>query len=405
MTKEMRVFLVLALALLLVIVVLILIVVPRLPSDAHVPEEGVGRIGLGSDTVKAEVLDIVEEGTITLGDHIQPYQILSIEVLEGPWEGYGLEIDYGKRQLRPEGLTINPGDRVLIDIGQGPDGTLNAYFIDFVRTGSVFWLFAAFVLFSILIGGWKGVRGLMGMFISLAVILIYIIPNIMQGKDPVSISIVGASILLTITLYLVYGWTLKTHAAVLGLLIALMFTGLVISFFVNLTRLTGFGNEDALFVIQQSDIRINLRGLVLAGMLIGVLGALDDLVITQASVVFELFAVDPTLEIGSLYRRAIHVGKDHVASMINTLVLAYVGAALPTMILFSLSGEHFVNLLNLEFVTEEVVRTLVGSIGLIAAAPISTGVTCLIAINQHRLGSLRRYLGPEYLGEGFDQSH
>ena len=402
MTKEMRLFLALALALLVVIAGLILIVVPRLPSNTRAPEERAGRIGLSSDTVKAEVLEIVEEGTITLGDHIQPYQILRIEVLDGPWKGTGLEIDYGKRQLRPEGLTLDPGDKILVDIGQGPDGTLNAYFVDYVRTGSIFWLFAAFVLFSIFIGGWKGVRGLIGMFISLAVILIYIIPNIMQGKDPVSISVVGASMLLSITLYLVYGWTLKTHAAVLGLLITLMFTGLVISFFVNLTRLTGFGNEDALFVIQQSDIRINLRGLVLAGMLIGVLGALDDLVITQASVVFELFAVDPALGIGSLYRRAIHVGKDHVASMINTLVLAYVGAGLPTMILFSLSGEHFIDLLNLEFVTEEVVRTLVGSIGLIAAAPISTGVTCLIAINQHRLGSLRRYLGPENLGGGYD---
>lgn len=404
MTKEMRLFLALALVLLLIIAVLILLVVPRLPSDTHVPDEGVGRIGLGSDMVKAEILEIVEEGTIALGDLIQPYQILRVEVLEGPWKGYGLDIDYGKRQIRPEGLTLYPGDRVLIDIGQGPDGALNAYFVDFVRTRSLFWLFAAFVLFSVLVGGWKGARGLMGMFVSLAVILVYIIPNILQGKDPVAVSIMGASILLSITLYLVYGWTLKTHAAVLGLLITLVFTGLVIVFFVDLTRLTGFGNEDALFVIQQSDIRINLRGLVLAGVLIGTLGALDDLVITQASVVFELFAVDPTLGISSLYRRAMRVGQDHVAAMINTLMLAYVGAALPTMLLFSLSGEHFVDLLNLEFVTEEVVRTLAGSIGLIAAAPISTGMTCLIAINQHRLGSLRRYLGPENLGGGHGQS-
>lgn len=191
--------------------------------------------------------------------------------------------------------------------------------------------------------------------------------------------------MLSVTLYLTYGWNLKTHSAVAGTLIALVFTGLLSAFFVNLTRLTGFGSEDALFLVQQSDVNINLRGLVLGGMLIGSLGVLDDLVITQSSAVIEIYLTDPTQKWHVLFRRALRIGQDHVAATVNTLVLAYTGAALPTMLLFSLSGESFTYLVNLEFVTEEIVRTLVGSLGLITAVPLTTILAVLISVNHQMI--------------------
>ena len=203
---------------------------------------------------------------------------------------------------------------------------------------------------------------------------------------------VGGFLLITATLYLIYGIELKTHAAVLGMLFTLIFAGLMIGFFINLSRLTGFGNEEALYIMQQTDIHIDLRGLVLAGMLIGALGALDDLVITQASVVFQLFATDPSQNFRNLYRNAMKVGEDHVSAMINTLFMAYAGAALPTLVLFSLSQETFTNLVNLEFVAEEVVRMLAGSLGLIAAAPIATAIASLMAVNRDRLRFVPAFL-------------
>jgi uncharacterized membrane protein len=224
---------------------------------------------------------------------------------------------------------------------------------------------------------------------------VLIIPGILYGKDPTVVTLVGGFLLLGITLYLIYGWVLKTHAAVLALLFTLVFTGLMINFFVDLTRLTGFGDEDILFVIQQVDININMRGLVLAGMLIGAMGALDDLVITQVSVVFELHAADSGLGLRSLYQRAMRVGQDHVSAMINTLFMAYAGAALPTLLLFSLSGQGFVELINLEFVAEEVVRILAGSLGLIAAAPISTGIASLLVVYRARLPGFGQHLHPD----------
>jgi uncharacterized membrane protein len=291
-------------------------------------------------------------------------------------------------------LDLAPGDRIIVTVGKDPEGILKAYFIDYVRTRSLLWLFATFMVFSILISGWKGVRGLIGMAISLGVILLYIIPQILQGGDPIWISVSGAFFILAVTLYLIYGWTLKTHAAVLSTLISLVVTALLASFFVDLTRLTGFGSEEALFLLQQSDIPINLRGLVLGGMLIGALGVLDDLIITQSSVVFELHRSNPGMVLNDLFRRAMRVGQDHVAATVNTLVLAYAGAALPMLMLFSLSGEQFSYLLNLEFVTEEIVRTFVGSLGLIAAVPLTTLLACLVALHHERLGALRKYLGP-----------
>ncbi len=388
----MRKFLLLSILMLAAISSLILLIVPRL--DAWFSRSGGegDRIGISENMFKAEVLAVVEEGTVELGDRTQRYQILRVEVLEGPWKGQILEIDYGKRQIRPEGLTLGLGDRLLLNIDQGPDGSLYAFFVDYVRTRSLLWLLLAFVLLSVLISGWQGARGLLGLLISLVAILGFIIPSILQGKDPTVVSVLGGFVLLGVTLYLIYGWSLKTHAAVLGLLCTLVFAGIVVSFFINLTRLTGYGNEDALFVIQQSDIRIDMRGLVLAGMMIGAMGALDDLVITQASVVLELFDADPGVNFRSLYQRAIRVGRDHVSAMINTLFMAYAGAALPTLVLFSLSGQGFLDLINLEFVAEEVVRTLAGSLGLIAAAPISTFIASLMAVNQGRLRSAFRSL-------------
>lgn len=398
--KNNKLFVQLAILLVAITAVLIFVVIPRISQGG---KERVGVIGLGSDTVKGEVLEIVEEGVVQMGDREQPYQLLKIKVLEGPWEGQELIIDYGQRQVRPAGLVFEIGDKLLVTIGQDQNQVLSAYFADYVRTGPLLLLFFTFMLFSVLISGWKGVRGLIGLMFSVGVIILYIIPKILEGGDPLLISISGSFIIMAVTIYLIYGWTLKSHAAVMGTLLALIVTGLLAGYFVNLTRLTGFGSEDALFLIQQAGVSINLRGIVLGGMLIGALGVLDDLVITQASVVFELHNANNDLSFKELFKMAMRVGQDHVAATVNTLVLAYAGAALPALILFSLSGERYIDLINLEFVAEEVVRTLVGSLGLIAAVPITTILAAWLARYHDRLGKYEKILGG--LGEGHSHHH
>ena len=379
--------------------------VPGLASPRTVGDEAMIALGYSSDSVRAEILEITEEGEVELGDVIQRYQVLRVRILEGEFQGLELKVDYGKRQLRPEGLNLQPGEEILITVGRDSTNQVFARFQDYVRLTPLLVLFGTFLALSILISGRKGIRSLLGMGISLLVIIYYIIPNILAGKDPVLVSVSGAFILLAVTLYLVYGWTLKTHAAVLGTLSSLILTALLASYFVDLTRLTGFGSEDALFLLQQTGGGINMQGLVLGGMLIGALGVLDDLVITQASVVFELYGLDPTLALKDLYLRAMRVGRDHVAATVNTLVLAYAGAALPMFLLFSISGARLAYLLNLEYVAEEVVRTMVGSLGLIAAVPLTTLLAALVAKNHSQLSQALPLLGPLTSKDDHHHSH
>lgn len=347
-----------------------------------------------ADPVPVQVTEIVEAGIMNEDGRAKPYQILRVQVVEGAWAGQFFEIDYGRRQVAAPGVSIRVGERLMVMLYPGPTGTTEAYFVDFIRTRSMLWLLGLFVLSSILLSGWKGVRSMLAMLLSFAVIIGYILPHILQGENPVAVSTVGAFAILGTTLYLVYGWTLKTHAAVLGTLSALLITGVLAAYFINLSHLTGFGSEEAIFLSQQSTVPIDLRGLVLSSILIGALGVLDDLVITQASAVFELHLANPTLGFSELYRRAMRIGQDHVAATVNTLVLAYTGAALPLLLLVTLGGEQLTHFINREFVTEEVVRTLVGSLGLISAVPLTTGLACLVALYHARLGRLEPYLGP-----------
>lgn len=379
----------------IVIVFLAVFVIWGIPYFFETPLPAAAGSPMGTGTYRAEVTLVLEEGEIDLGGTLQTYQILRVKLLDGEYAGIPMEVDYGRRQIHPEGIRFDVGDVILVSLSQGPDGVLNAYFADYVRTPMLGWLALAFALAIVVTGKWKGFRSLLGMAFSLFVIIGYIIPHILIGEDPVRVSIIGSAILLTVTLYLTYGWTLKTHASTLGMFVVLVLTGTLAWFAIQLTRLNGTGSEEALFLMQMSAVTINLRGLMLGGMIIGALGVLDDLVTTQSSAVFELHATDEMLGFRALVARAMRIGQDHVAATVNTLVLAYAGASLPALLMFSLNRGNYLTLINFEFIAEEVVRTLVGSLGLIAAVPITTVIAAALALYSHRLGEWRHLLGPE----------
>ena len=359
----------------------------------------------GSETVRAQVDEIIEEGEIDLGGTVQRYQIARVEILEGDYKGILMEIDYGKRQVLSGNLYLKPGDKILVTLGVRPDGVITAYYAEHVRTTPLLWLLAAFVVAILLISRWKGLRSLISMAFSLWVIVSYIIPHILTGEDPVRVSIIGSVILLGVTLYLTYGWNLKTHSAVLGMIFVLVITGTLAYVFVLFTHLTGAGDENALYLIQMLNSRINLRGLLLGGMIIGALGVLDDLVTTQASAVFELYGANPGLGFRGLYNSAMRIGQDHVAATVNTLVLAYAGASLPMLLMFSLGRGDFGYVVNFSFIAEEIVRTLVGSLGLVAAVPLTTLIAAGLVLNSQKLGKWEQVLGPEGSGNGHSHTH
>ncbi len=310
---------------------ILLIAVVLYSTFAKVELPGAGFSTFGSDTVRAEVTQIIEEGEIEMGEHTQTYQVARVNILEGEYAGIEMEIDYGKRQVRSDEYDLTIGDRVIVSISKTPENVINAYFVDFVRTTPMLWLAGIFALAIVVISRWKGVGALLSMAFSLYVIIGYIIPHILIGEDPLRVSIIGSIILLGVTLYLTYGWTLKTHAAVLSMILVLILTGVLSALFVVFTKLNGTGDESVMFLVQLTENPINMRGLLLGGMIIGALGVLDDLVTTQASAVFELYHANPNFKFLALYNSAMRIGQDHVAATVNTLVLAYAGASLPIM--------------------------------------------------------------------------
>lgn len=358
------------------------------------PEAGITAFGL--ESARARVVEIIEDGEIDLSGLIQRYQVARVILEEGDYSGILMEIDYGRRQILPSGaIYLKPGDHVLVTVSSGPDGVLNVYFVDFFRVNPLLWLFAIFAIAILLISSWKGLRSLVSLAFSLMVIIGYLIPSILAGNDPVTVSITGSIILLAVTLYLTYGWNLKTHAAVVSMVLVLLITGILAIIFVNFTRLRGTGDESALFLLQSMNLRINLRGLLLGGMIIGALGVLDDLVTTQASAVFELHHANESFGFRQLFRSAMRIGQDHVAATVNTLVLAYAGASLPMFLLFSLGRGNYGALVNFEFVAAEIVRTLVGSLGLVTAVPLTTAIAIFFALRVESLGPVRQFLGPD----------
>jgi uncharacterized membrane protein len=384
----------------LIILALVLITVVLLwPyfTQVDLPEANMSSFGAG--TVRARVTQIIEEGDIDLGGTIQRYQIARVELLEGEYRGIAMEMDYGKRQILSNAVYLQTGDTVLVTVGARPDGVLTVYFVDFVRANSLLWLTIIFVAVILVISRWKGFRSLLSLGFSLLVIIGYIIPHILAGEDPLKVSIIGSVILLGVTLYLTYGWNLKTHAAVVSMIFVLLITGTLAGLFVFFTRLSGSGDENALFLIQMLNTQIHLRGLLLGGMIIGALGVLDDLVTTQASAIFELHHANESLSFRALFQSAMRIGQDHVAATVNTLVLAYAGAALPMLLMFSLGRSNYGFLVNFEFIAEEIVRTLVGSLGLVTAVPLTTAIAILFALQADSLGKWKQIVGPETSGE------
>ena len=324
-----------------------------------------------SEILRARVVEVVEEGVVDQGEISQPYQVLRLEISSGSLAGREVIVEHGSLVFTNESRLFLKGDRVLVERTGTMEGEDIFHVTDHVRTTPLLWLTVLFIAATLLLSGWQGLRSLLGMGVSLAVILLFIVPQILAGRNPLMVAILGSVVMMGISLYLVYGWNGKTHVAVLGLLLSLIVTGLLAVWSVNWTRLSGFGAEEASF-LQVAGVQLDTRGLLLAGIIIGTLGALDDIAIGQSSTIFELRKANPSLTWLELFRRGMTVGRDHIAAMVNTLLLAYVGAALPLVLMFSVFAEPLGVTVNREIISEEIVRTLVGSLGLLAGVPLTS---------------------------------
>jgi len=297
-----------------------------------------------------------------------------IEVLEGPGAGATVDVDTGEQGYP----AFEVGDHVRVGDSTPPGGEPSYYVQDYARLGPLTLLLGLFVVAVLGVGRWHGLRSLLGLGCSLLVITKFVIPAILAGASPLAVALVGSFVVMLLTLYLCHGLNLKTTTALVGTAAALCLIAVLGVTFSELAKVTGLSSEEAQFVSLTVE-GLNLRGLVLAGLIIGALGVLDDVTVSQASTVFAVHEADPEQGWATLFRRAMGVGRDHIASVVNTLVLAYAGASIPLLILFSTSGVAVSEIVNGEFVAQEVVKTLIGSIGLVAAVPLTTALAAGIA--------------------------
>lgn len=311
--------------------------------------------------------------------------VIEIRIESGPDEGTTFLFN----EAQPEdGRQLQTGDDVIVArnpqaAGAGDEDASQYFFVDYQRKTPLLILTALFALVVIALSRWRGLTSLLGLAISLVILISFVIPAILEGSNPLAVSIVGSAAIMFVALYLAHGLNVRTTTAVLGTLASLTLTGILAVLFVEFARFTGLSSEEAAF-LQVSADQINLEGLLLGGVIIGTLGVLDDVTVTQASAVWELRVAQPQYRFMELYRAGVRIGRDHIASTVNTLVLAYAGASLPLLILFTLSNRSLGDVLTTEIIAEELVRTFVGSIGLVAAVPITTGLTALVVSRPHR---------------------
>ncbi len=330
----------------------------------------------------------VEKSVVVDGQNIQTLQVKlsngDVVTVENSPEVSARNLEFKKGDkvvlqefMKLESLTLSP-------TSESPQ---KVYLItDYHRTPHLTFIFAIFVLLTFLVGKKYGLYSILGMAFSFFVIFKFILPQIILGRNPVFVTILASVAIIPVTFYLSHGFNKKTHVAIVSTLVALVITVIFTAVSVSLARLSGFATEEAFFVNEYFS-GIDMRGILLAGIIIGFLGVLDDITVSQCSVVMQLKKSNANLGTFELYKSAMEIGRDHITSMVNTLVLVYAGASLPLLLLFLNNNsnnnpglsEPLMLTFNREIIADEVLRTLLGSTGLILAVPISTFLASVVA--------------------------
>ncbi|OGY27955.1 MAG: hypothetical protein A3F33_01115 [Candidatus Woykebacteria bacterium RIFCSPHIGHO2_12_FULL_43_10] len=327
--------------------------------------------------IKAKVLSIIDQGERGVAGISRPFQIVQVELLEGPEKNSEIQIEHGVKLTITSNQIVNPNDYVLVLKSTDSESGSSYQIVDKYRLDTVLGLFVFFFILVSLFGRWRGVGSFLGLIISLVIILKFIVPQILAGHDPIVISLIGAMFIVVCNLYLAHGFNRRTTLALMATFLSLGLTMLVSYLFADLAYLSGLGSDEAYSLRFGQSGGINFKGLLLGGMIIGTLGILDDVTTTQTAAVLEIHQANSALHLKDLIRRGMNIGREHIYSLVNTLVLAYAGASLPIFLIIILNptSQPMWVMLNSEYITEEIVRSLAGSIGLLMAVPISTILT------------------------------
>lgn len=318
-------------------------------------------------TELARVIRIEKEETqaVPNTDTEATYQTVRVKFLSG-------EFTDRETTITETAFRMSEGDKVYVRYLRTQDGAEYFTIQEPYRLDGLLILFGLFFAAVLILGGKQGFLSLIALFLSFGLIFRFLFPEIVSGGNVVVIATAGALASLFVVMYLTHGFTRLTTAAFLGCTLSVLVTVFLAQYAVTLTKLTGFASEESVYLNLATKGGLDFVALLVGGIIIGVIGVIDDVSVTQASVVNQLKLANPTLSVRVLYTKALTVGKDHMGAVINTLILAYAGASLPLVLLLYVSDAPLLQLLNRELIATELVRSIVGSLGLILAVPLTT---------------------------------
>jgi uncharacterized membrane protein len=317
-------------------------------------------------TYNAKITNILGEETREIwNDTSSVYKKIEVEFLDGPQKGETAVFESDFPEVK-KGLNVYINYYVYV-------GGEEVYSITNInRKNQIYFFLGLFILATILLGGRQGIRSLLSLVLSFLTIFYVLLPGILHGWNPLVASFLVASIILFFAIFFTHGWNRESVVAFSGTMLSVFLTSILAIIAVKATHLSGFSSDESTYLYFNTQGALDFSGLLLGAIIIGVLGVLDDIAITQAAVVTELYNSNSKIKPLEVYRRAMRIGREHVGALVNTLVLAYTGTALPLLLLFKTREYSFSTAINLEIFTTEIIRTIIGSIGLIITVPIVT---------------------------------
>jgi uncharacterized membrane protein len=306
------------------------------------------------------------------GEGAQCVQTL-IAIDSGPNEGANTLLESSGGPGQPQ---FAVGDHIRLSRQVDPTGTTTYSFYDYERTWPLMALAAAFAVVVVAVAGWRGLRALVGIVVAFAVLVVFMLPALRDGAAAIPVALVASAVILYAVIYLAHGVSLRTSAALLGTLTSLLIAAVLSWGAIELTHLTGLSDDETNAVVTYLG-DVSITGLLLAGFIIGSLGVLNDVTVTQASTAFELAEHSDSRR--TIFLGAMRVGRDHIASTVYTLVLAYAGSALPLLLLFSVANRSLGDVLTSESVAIEIARSAVGGIALALSVPLTTAIAAVLA--------------------------
>ncbi len=329
-----------------------------------------------STYMRGKAIEILEHGAeVDPSSEFQDdYQEVTVEITNGPEKGNLVYINHGAGMDLLESEKVKNGDELVILKASGPDGEMQYSISDRYRLSALKVLALFFIVVTVICGGWKGFRSLIGLGLSIIVLMFLVVPGIANGGSPLFYTLLGSLGISCASLFIAHGFKARTTIALIGIMLTVVASLLIAVFSTKIAHIFGTGSDDAFSLQFLGTIpNLDLRGLLIGGIIIGTLGVLDDVATSQAAVVEELKNANPNMKRKELFLSGMSVGREHIAALINTLFLAYAGVSLPLFLMFAVNDILPIPIfLNTEFVAEEIVRTVTGSVALMLAVPLTT---------------------------------